>query len=116
MQYYVAAYDIANPKRLRRVARFWEQRGGRAQRSVFTFRTSPRQLERWLAQLSRIICPEADSVMVWRVHDGSDGPVQLGKGRVQASSVIIGPKITPIQRRSIRRFVHNLGPKLPILK
>lgn len=59
---YVLVYDIADPKRLRRVARLAEQNGTRFQKSVFICRLTDAQKKALKAALLRQIDEEADAV------------------------------------------------------
>lgn len=66
---FLVAYDICNPRRLRRVARFMEQHGLRTQYSVFLVRTSLVDLERLLDDVSRLIDERVDCVQAWRLAE-----------------------------------------------
>lgn len=76
--YYVVAYDIADPRRLRRVARYMERRGVRVQKSVFVFQGTPEGLERMLDAMSPLLKIDADSVLTWRIGMNQDAN---GSGR-----------------------------------
>src|SRR5258708_71513 len=67
---YVIAYDIAHPKRLRRVARLLERRGVRCQYSVFLFRGTAAELTALLDELAGLIRPAEDVVQAWPVPPG----------------------------------------------
>lgn len=80
---YLICYDVADRRRLRRVAKLMEQHGLRVQRSVFVCRLSPSRRERLEARLRRIIHPERDAVSLYpvcarceaaAVHLGLAGP------------------------------------------
>lgn len=64
---YLICYDIADTKRLRRVARLMETYGTRVQRSVFVCRLKPGDRDRLERRLGRLICPETDAVSLYRV-------------------------------------------------
>src|SRR5262249_3626880 len=63
MDSYLVAYDIANPKRLRRVARTCEDFGLRRQFSVFFCRLAAADLIRLKARLYDIIDLDQDQVL-----------------------------------------------------
>jgi CRISPR-associated protein Cas2 len=67
---HVIAYDIADPQRLRRVARFLERRALRCQKSVFLFEGEPAALVALLDELAPLLCPEEDVVQGWGVRAG----------------------------------------------
>ena len=58
----LVCYDIAHPRRLRRVARLCERFGDRVQESVFFLHLEAEDLQRLLAALARTIDPREDSV------------------------------------------------------
>lgn len=60
---YLVSYDIANPKRLRKVARTLEGFGTRLQYSVFECPLDGLRLERLKSTLWEIIHHEADQVL-----------------------------------------------------
>lgn len=61
-RYYVA-YDIANPKRLRKVLQIMKGAGEKAQFSVFCCDLSDRQREGLLLDLGSVIQPSEDQVL-----------------------------------------------------
>ena len=63
MDSYIVAYDISDPKRLRRVARTCEDFGYRKQYSVFLCRLSATDFVRLRTRLYDIIDLEADQVL-----------------------------------------------------
>jgi CRISPR-associated protein Cas2 len=63
----IVAYDIRDPKRLRRVAKTCEDFGCRHQLSVFLCRISPTDLVRLKARLEDIIDPMQDQVLFIRL-------------------------------------------------
>ena len=67
---YIVAYDICNPKRLRRVARGLERHAVRCQKSVFIFRGSEQRLSNVLGLLAKDIDPKVDVIQAWRLHPG----------------------------------------------
>ena len=60
---YIVSYDIANPKRLRNVARVAEGFGYRLQYSVFECLLDPLRLEEMKAELVKIIHHTEDQVL-----------------------------------------------------
>lgn len=64
---YVIAYDIADPKRLRRVAKLMEQRAIRVQKSVFSADLSTEQLHRLMEDAAELMDLEEDIVQAWRL-------------------------------------------------
>lgn len=72
---YLVCYDIAQPRRLRRVARILERHALRCQKSVFLFRGTVRELDDVLAETGRVIDVDEDLVQAWRLacdqpHEG----------------------------------------------
>ena len=63
MDTYLVAYDIANPKRLRKVARACEDFGLRKQFSVFFCRLSATDLARLRGRLHEVIDLDRDQVL-----------------------------------------------------
>lgn len=56
--WYLISYDVRDPGRLRRVARYLQGYGERLQYSVFRCRLSERSAERLRWELSKILNPE----------------------------------------------------------
>ena len=67
METHVVAYDIRNPRRLRRVAKTCQDFGCRRQLSVFLCRISATDLVRLKARLEDIIDPKEDQVLFIRL-------------------------------------------------
>ncbi len=63
--HWLIAYDIAHPKRLRRVARVMERHAIRVQKSVFVFEGSRRAAEQLLSNLEPLIVETCDVVQAW---------------------------------------------------
>jgi CRISPR-associated protein Cas2 len=63
MDSYLVAYDIADPKRLRKVARTCEDFGTRKQYSVFLCRLSPTDLVRLRSRLYDVLNLAEDQVL-----------------------------------------------------
>ncbi|MEM1296638.1 MAG: CRISPR-associated endonuclease Cas2 [Verrucomicrobiota bacterium] len=61
---YIVSYDIADPKRLRRVAKICEGFGSRLQYSVFECPLDDLRLERLKAQLGSVLREQEDQVLI----------------------------------------------------
>jgi CRISPR-associated protein Cas2 len=94
--YFLIAYDIADPRRLQRVARFMERRACRCQKSVFLFQGDWVTLERLLDEVVPLLSLKEDIVQAWKIS--ADQPL---KGHYRgtpvpldpASAVLIGGRI-----------------------
>ena len=84
---YVIAYDIADPKRLRRVARCLERQAIRCQKSVFLFEGTEEALASLLNLAESHIDRNADVIQAWKLR--SDQPV-LGDVRGTADPLYPG--------------------------
>ncbi len=60
--YWVVAYDICNPRRLRRVAKVLEDYGRRVQKSVFEVEVGPSSFRELRLRLESEIEPQEDGV------------------------------------------------------
>lgn len=69
---FIVAYDICDPRRLRRVAKLLEQIAVRVQKSVFIFEGTRRDLDAVTGDLTRLIDVAEDRIQAWPVHDGPD--------------------------------------------
>lgn len=67
--YYLVAYDIADPGRLRQVATVMERYGVRVQKSVFSFYGSPSRLNEMKVSVHQCIDVHEDKVQVWPVTE-----------------------------------------------
>lgn len=65
---FLIAYDIADSKRLRQVAKLLEQRGRRVQYSVFLFSGTRRELDGVLRGLMQEIEPSIDRIQAWPIR------------------------------------------------
>jgi CRISPR-associated endonuclease Cas2 len=83
---YLIAYDIADPRRLRRVARFFERRALRCQKSVFLFQGDETTLIALLDEAARRIEGAADVIQAWRLTPG-----QPPLGHVRGSALPLYP-------------------------
>ena len=64
MESWIVAYDISDPKRLRKVAHTCEDFGARKQLSVFLVRLSRTEFEKLRGRLQQIIHHQEDQVML----------------------------------------------------
>jgi CRISPR-associated protein Cas2 len=64
---YLIAYDIAQPRRLRRIARLLERHAFRCQKSVFWFVGNFESLQKLFDQIATVIHPQHDIVQAWPV-------------------------------------------------
>lgn len=62
---FLVSYDIADPQRLARIARFMVKRACRVQYSVYALQTTPKQLDNLLAELATMIDPREDDVRAY---------------------------------------------------
>jgi len=69
---YLVAYDIANPRRLQRVARCVSRYGVRAQYSVFLAKLSVSQKQTLMVELRQLIDPLADDVRLYPLPTKAD--------------------------------------------
>ena len=93
--HYLIAYDIACPKRLRRVARLLQQHAQRCQKSVFLATASPRQIQQLLDRAAELIQPEEDRIQAWALAPGQP-PEGTGRGLVhplQPACVVAGTEL-----------------------
>ncbi len=67
---YLIAYDIANPRRLRRVARLLEKHATRCQKSVFLIRAGVDRVRQILDQILPLLKPSTDCVQAWELARG----------------------------------------------
>ena len=81
---YLIAYDIRDPKRLRKVERHLSKQARRVQYSVFAVDLTPAALDRLCRALGRLIDSRVDDVRVYPVPPGAyveiDGPPASGLG------------------------------------
>ena len=81
---YLIAYDIRDPKRLRKVERHLSKQARRVQYSIFAADLTPAVLDRLCRALGRLIDPRVDDVRIYPVPPGAyvevDGPPASGHG------------------------------------
>lgn len=83
---FLIAYDIADPRRLRRVARFMERRAVRSQKSVFLFHGDEAAAGRLLEEVGPLLDGGADCVQAWKLS-----PDQPREGLVRGTAGMIYP-------------------------
>lgn len=67
MPTYLVAYDISNPRRLRKVARQLEKVATRIQYSVFLLKGEREKLDLLFQRLARVIHPHKDVIQAWEL-------------------------------------------------
>jgi CRISPR-associated protein Cas2 len=72
---WLIGYDIASPRRLRRVARLLEKRAYRLQYSLFVGCWTAAELDALWVELAKLIHPRRDDVRAWPV--AQDAEVEL---------------------------------------
>lgn len=81
--FYLLTYDIADPKRLVRVAKVMEASGERVQDSVFEAYLNEEELERLLKKVQRVMELEEDSLRVYFLCGSCRGKIRcIGVGKV----------------------------------
>jgi CRISPR-associated endonuclease Cas2 len=102
MPYYLIAYDIAHPRRLRRVARLLEKHAMRVQYSVFLFEGEKVAVEQLLDLAAKLLKPSLDVIQAW--HIGGDPHVpDLIRGigvPARPAAVVMDGKQTYLVKRS----------------
>jgi CRISPR-associated protein Cas2 len=93
---WVLTFDVAHPRRLRRLSKFLEQRAQRVQRSVFELLATPEALGSLLTQAT---VPERfdasrDGLRVYRLCEGCQAQVRL-RGVGPALRTARGPLVFP---------------------
>lgn len=63
--HFIIAYDIADPRRLQRVARFMERRAVRCQKSVFLWEGTTEALYKLLEDVTPLLDLALDLVQAW---------------------------------------------------
>ncbi|MCH8513847.1 MAG: CRISPR-associated endonuclease Cas2 [Kiritimatiellae bacterium] len=75
----LVVYDIASPKRLRKVAKVMQSFGVRVQKSVFECDLGEADRERMLLQAEKVMVEEEDQVRLYRLsHRALHGVVRIG--------------------------------------
>ena len=87
--WYLIAYDVRDPGRLRRVHRYLKKQSLAAQRSVFIVYATQRRLQSMLKTISRIIKKDQDDVRAYPISHPSQlwfsGVMQLNKPLISAA-------------------------------
>jgi len=90
--FYLLTYDIADPKRLVKVAKLMEAIGERVQDSVFEAYLSQAELEKLLKKVGRVMEMEEDSLRIYSLCRACRGKIQcvgIGKPTAPPGVVII---------------------------
>ena len=85
---YLVAYDIADPRRLGRVARYLGQHACRVQYSVFAAPLSQSRLHHLLAELETMIDPKQDDVRAYPLPAAGDVTL-LGQHFFAANTLLV---------------------------
>ncbi len=83
---YLFAYDVADPRRLARVARLLERRATRCQKSVFLFRGDGSAVLRLLDELTPLLDVRQDVVQAWKLSND-----QPARGLVRGTPAVLEP-------------------------
>ena len=77
----IVAYDIADSKRLTRVAKIVSDYGVRVQKSIFEVMVSDRVFEEMKTRIKKVIVPEEDGVKYFPLCEKCAGTVEIiGQG------------------------------------
>jgi CRISPR-associated protein Cas2 len=90
--HYLIAYDVADPRRLRRVARLLERRAVRCQKSVFLFRGDAAAVAALLDQAAKLLAVRDDVLQAWPLAAGATA---LSRGQplpVTPAGVVLAPR------------------------
>ena len=78
----IVAYDIANPRRLAKIARLMLDYGQRVQKSIFEVSVTPSVFQQMKARVEEIITYEEDGVKYFPLCEKCAGTVEIiGQGR-----------------------------------
>ncbi len=81
--FYLLTYDIADAKRLAKVAKAMEAIGERVQDSVFEAYLTPAELDKVLARMEKLMVMQEDSLRVYSLCAGCRSRIRtLGVGQV----------------------------------
>ena len=103
---YLIAYDIADARRLRRVARLLERRAVRSQYSVFLFRGSREDVELLLDEAAALLSRAEDVIQAWPVG-GEPGRLELVRGTARparAAAGVLDGALRTVHYHRIREF------------
>ncbi len=77
----IVAYDIADPRRLAKIAKIMSDYGSRVQKSIFELSVKGRVFEEMRRQVEETIIPEEDGVKYFPVCEKCAGTVEIiGQG------------------------------------
>ncbi|MDI6727078.1 MAG: CRISPR-associated endonuclease Cas2 [Smithellaceae bacterium] len=77
----IVAYDIADPRRLARIAKIMKDYGSRVQKSIFELSVKGRVFEEMRRRVEETIVPEEDGVKYFPVCEKCAGTVEIiGQG------------------------------------
>ena len=88
-RHWIVAYDIADPRRLKRVHRYLARRGEALQYSVFSVWLDETGMDRLMSGLARLIDPDQDDVRAWVVPPRAAVEV-IGNGRLPGGVMLAG--------------------------
>lgn len=81
--FYLLTYDIADPKRLTKIARRMEAVAERVQDSVFEAYLAPPELHKLLVQTTRVMKEEEDSLRIYALCAACKEKIRcIGQGKV----------------------------------
>jgi CRISPR-associated protein Cas2 len=88
--FYLLTYDIADPKRLAKIARAMEAVGQRVQDSVFEAWFAETELEKTLKKAKKIMNEKEDSLRIYSLCSPCRDKVRcLGQGKVSAEPGVV---------------------------
>lgn len=90
------AYDIRDPRRLRRVAEICEAQGLRVQYSLFAVLATVRQVRALCAELQACICPQRDDLRLYAIS--GDAPIlHCGRPLQPADLIPVHPAMVQLR-------------------
>lgn len=91
---YLVAYDIACPKRLRRVGRVLERLAVRCQKSVYLHRGGVASVARLLDEAAKLIDPAEDIIQAWRLaaDETADGLSRGTSAQSHPPAIVLGDR------------------------
>src|SRR5687768_7387909 len=105
---YLIASDIADPARLRRVARWLEKNACRCQKSVFLYRGRLAEVVQLLDEVQRLIDSQADVVQAWPISEVSaTGLVRGTPLPVHSASVVLSGRQTLFVKEKLDERNHD---------
>lgn len=110
-QRYLIAYDIADPRRLQRVAHTVERIGIRLQYSLFLAQLTPRQRQKLLDELRQLIDPKADDLRFYPLPARS-ALIWLGKGHWPEGVQLLGTALPALTHQTDPAMVCDTHPQL----